>query len=131
MKKFLTQISILAVALAITASAFAQSPNATRQRRTSAEETQSVATPQPSPAATPEVIADAQTNRMDATSDEEAVVQQYNNFFTSYLLGPEDVISVNVFAQERYSKQGIVIPPVLHQRHITGYDTMVARIRQL
>jgi polysaccharide biosynthesis/export protein len=109
MKKLLTQISVLIVALTVTASAFAQSPTATRQRRTSAEDTQSTATTQPSP--TPEVTADAQTNRMDATSDEEAVVQQYNNFFTTYRLGPEDVISVNVFAQERYSKQGIVIPP--------------------
>lgn len=109
MEKLLTQISVLIVALTVTASAFAQSSTATRQRRTSAEDTQSTATTQPAP--TPEVTADAQPNRMDATSDEEAVVQQYNNFFTSYRLGPEDVISVNVFAQERYSKQGIVIPP--------------------
>lgn len=109
MEKLLTQISVLIVALTVTASAFAQSSTATRQRRTSAEDTQSTATTQPAP--TPKVTADAQPNRMDATSDEEAVVQQYNNFFTSYRLGPEDVISVNVFAQERYSKQGIVIPP--------------------
>jgi hypothetical protein len=27
--------------------------------------------------------------------------------------------------------QGIVIPPVLHQRHVTGYDTLVERPRQL
>jgi polysaccharide biosynthesis/export protein len=108
MKKLFTHTSALAIALAITASALAQSPTATRQRRTSSEDTQSTATAQPSP--TPEV-ADTQKNRMDATSDEEAIVQQYNNFFTTYRLGPEDVISVNVFAQERYSKQGIVIPP--------------------
>jgi polysaccharide biosynthesis/export protein len=109
MKKLFTTTSVLVIALAMTASALAQSPTATRQRRTSSEDTQSNATAQPSP--TPEVTADAQTNRMDAPSDEEAIVQQYNNFFTTYRLGPEDVISVNVFAQERYSKQGIVIPP--------------------
>jgi protein involved in polysaccharide export with SLBB domain len=109
MKKLLTQISVLIVALTVTASAFGQSPTATRQRRASSEDTQSTATTQPSP--TPEATVDAPTNRTDATSDEEAVVQQYNNFFTTYRLGPEDVISVNVFAQERYSKQGIVIPP--------------------
>ncbi|HKO35418.1 MAG TPA: polysaccharide biosynthesis/export family protein [Pyrinomonadaceae bacterium] len=109
MKKLLTQTSVLAIALTITASALAQSPTASRQRRTSSEAVQPAATAQPSPM--PEVIADAQTNRMDASSDEEAIVQQYNNFFTTYRLGPEDVISVNVFAQERYSKQGIVIPP--------------------
>ena len=109
MKKTLMQTLVIASALAIAATTFAQSPTATRQRRTSSEDNQSAATAQPSP--TPEVTADAQTNRMDATSDEEAIVQQYNNFFTTYRLGPEDVISVNVFAQERYSKQGIVIPP--------------------
>ena len=116
MKKLFTQTSALAIALAITASALAQSPTATRQRRTSSEGTQPVTTVQPAAtpevtAAKPEVTADAQTNRMDATSDEQAIVQQYNNFFTTYRLGPEDVISVNVFAQERYSRQGIVIPP--------------------
>src|ERR671911_451843 len=109
MKKLLTQISVLIVALTVTVSAFAQSPTATRQRRTSTADTQTLATAQPS--STPEATTDAQTNRMDATSDEEAIVQQYNNFFTTYRLGPEDVISVNVFAHERYSKQGIVIPP--------------------
>ena len=114
MKKMLTQSSIIAITLIVASAAFAQSPTATRQRRTSSEETPATAVTQPSatqPAPTPEVIADAQPNRMDATSDEEAVVQQYNNFFTTYRLGPEDVISVNVFAQERYSKQGISIPP--------------------
>jgi len=109
MKKILIQTVVIASALAFAATTIAQSPTASRQRRTASEDTQPVATAQPSP--TPEVTADAQTNRMDATSDEEAIVQQYNNFFTTYRLGPEDVISVNVFAQERYSKQGIVIPP--------------------
>src|SRR5687767_13868989 len=109
MKKTLIQTLVIASALAITASALAQSPTDTRQRRTSSEEPQSPATAQPSP--TPEVTADEQTNRMDASSDEAAIVQQYNNFFTTYRLGPEDVVSVNVFAHERYSKQGIVIPP--------------------
>jgi polysaccharide biosynthesis/export protein len=111
MKKLLTQFSILMIALTIAAvTAFAQTPGGTRQRRTSSEETPPVTTVEPSPTPTP-AVADAQTNRLDAGSDEEAIIQQYNNFFTTYRLGPEDVISVNVFAQERYSKQGIVIPP--------------------
>ena len=109
MKK-LTQTSVLAVALTFAATAFAQSPTATRQRRTSSEDTKQTATAQPSPTPT-EVTADAQTNRTDPTSEEAAIVPYYNNFFTTYRLGPEDVISVNVFAQERYSKQGIVVPP--------------------
>lgn len=114
MKKLLTQTSILLIALMIAAAtAFAQTPSGTRQRRTSSEETQPVTTAEPSPSPTPAgSTAGAQPNRIDAGSDEEeAIIQQYNNFFTTYRLGPEDVISVNVFAQERYSKQGIVIPP--------------------
>src|SRR5438034_205669 len=59
----------------------------------------------------PEITADGQTNRADQSSEEAAIVPYYNNFFTTYRLGPEDVISVSVFGQERYSKQGIKIPP--------------------
>jgi len=110
MKKLLIQISIMALALTIEISALAQSPTATRQRRISSiEKTQSGPLEQPSPLA--EVTDDAQTNRADPTSEEAAIVPYYNNFFTTYRLGPEDVVSVNVFGQERYSKQGIVIPP--------------------
>ena len=58
-----------------------------------------------------EVTADGQTNRRDQSSEEEAIVPYYNNFFTTYRLGPEDVISVTVFGQDRYSKSGIKIPP--------------------
>jgi polysaccharide biosynthesis/export protein len=58
-----------------------------------------------------DVTADGQANRIDQSSEEAAVVPYYNNFFTTYRLGPEDVISVTVFGQDRYSKQGIVIPP--------------------
>jgi polysaccharide export outer membrane protein len=58
-----------------------------------------------------EVTADGQTNRRDQSSEEEAIVPYYNNFFTTYRLGPEDVISVTVFGQDRYSKSGITIGP--------------------
>jgi polysaccharide export outer membrane protein len=58
-----------------------------------------------------EVTADAQTNRRDQSSEEEAIVPYYNNFFLTYRLGPEDVISVTVFGQDRYSKSGITIGP--------------------
>jgi polysaccharide biosynthesis/export protein len=59
----------------------------------------------------PDVTADAQTNRTDESSEEAAIVPYYNNFFKTYRLGPEDAISVTVFGQDRYSKQGIVVPP--------------------
>ena len=58
-----------------------------------------------------DVPADTQANRHEQLSEEAAVVPYYNNFFTTYRLGPEDVISVNVFGQERYSRGGIIIPP--------------------
>ena len=182
MKKLLTQIVVVTLALGMTVSTFAQSPNnATRLRRTGNEGAQqggSVA--QPADATTDkvpadktpagkaetdksvtdkpvadkpatdkaatdksaadkpvnekagtdkavtastgnagkeknkglaEVTADGTTNRMDDKSEEEAIVPYYNNFFTSYRLGPEDVISVNVFNQDRYSKPNIKIPP--------------------
>jgi len=130
MKKLLTQTFVLLIAMTIAVSTFAQSPgNATRQRRTAADGTQpatdtdakasDVKTDKTTDTKTdkdkkkqaPEVTADGKTNRTDGASEEEAIVPYYNNFFTNYRLGPEDVISVNVFGQEKYSKQGIKIPP--------------------
>jgi len=125
MKKLFTQTIVLAFALSITAGALGQAPTATRQRRTAVESTQPavinqpatsnpippsdkpvVATPSPSPAPAD----NAPTGRQE-TADEAEIVQNYNNFFTTYKLGPEDVISVTVFGQDRYSRQGIKIPP--------------------
>jgi polysaccharide biosynthesis/export protein len=129
MKKLLTQIFGLAITLMIAISTLAQSPvNTTRQRRTSpdeASESAGDAVTDPTKAtdkaaadqvkdkgkAVAEVTADGKTNRTDPSSEEEAIVPYYNNFFTTYRLGPEDVISVSVFGQDRYSKQGIKIPP--------------------
>ena len=58
-----------------------------------------------------DVPAEMQANRQEQISEENEVVPFYNNFFTTYRLGPEDVISVSVFGQDRYSRAGIVIPP--------------------
>ncbi|MCC6329029.1 MAG: polysaccharide export protein [Acidobacteria bacterium] len=45
-------------------------------------------------------------------SDEEAeLLPYYNNYLRQYHLGPEDVITVDVFGEPNYSKTGIVIPP--------------------
>ncbi|MBA2525881.1 MAG: polysaccharide export protein [Pyrinomonadaceae bacterium] len=64
--------------------------------------------PRPQPG---DVPAETQANRHEQLSEEAAVVPFYNNFFNTYRLGPEDVISVNVFGQDRYSRGGITIPP--------------------
>ena len=125
MKKLLTQTLVLTIALTIAGGALAQSPSNTRQRRTASDASQDkTAAERPATESTDkavdqkdkskpaaEVTADGQTNRTDQSSEEAAIVPYYNNFFTSYRLGPEDVISVNVFGQDRYSKQGIKIGP--------------------
>lgn len=46
-----------------------------------------------------------------ASEEEAAILPYYNNYLKEYHLGPEDVISVEVFGEENYSKAGIVIPP--------------------
>ena len=58
-----------------------------------------------------DVPVDTQADRVEQMSEEAAIVPYYNNFFNTYRLGPEDVISVVVFNQDRYSRAGIVIPP--------------------
>ena len=58
-----------------------------------------------------DVPEDVQANRQDPISEEAAFKGYYNNFFSTYRLGPEDVISVEVFNQPRYSRSGITIPP--------------------
>ena len=55
---------------------------------------------------------EALANRHERVDEEEAAeIPSYNNFLTSYRLGPEDVISVTVFDLPKYSRAGIVIPP--------------------
>lgn len=53
------------------------------------------------------------TPNSDQTLSEEeaAILPYYNNYLRQYHLGPEDVITVEVFGQPNYSKSGIVIPP--------------------
>ena len=42
-----------------------------------------------------------------------------------------DRVAVKIIWVSGHYSEGTVIPPVLHQRHVTGYDTMVERIGQL
>jgi hypothetical protein len=42
-----------------------------------------------------------------------------------------DRVAVKIIWVSGHYSEGMVIPPVLHQRHVTGYDTMVERIGQL
>lgn len=67
--------------------------------------------PDDSSRAPADVPPDMQANRQEQVSEEGAIAPVYNNFFTTYKLGPEDVISVEVFNQDRYSRKNIIIPP--------------------
>lgn len=58
-----------------------------------------------------DVSQDIQANRQEQITEEAAVNSFYNNFFSTYRLGPEDIISVEVFNQPRYSRANIIIPP--------------------
>jgi polysaccharide export outer membrane protein len=58
-----------------------------------------------------DVPADTTANRHEQPSEEADIVPYYNNFFNTYRLGPEDIVSVSVFGQDRYSRSGITIPP--------------------
>jgi polysaccharide export outer membrane protein len=62
--------------------------------------------------ARPGVPEEALANRRERIDEDAAVeLPYYNNFLTSYPLGPEDVISISVFGLDKYSKAGIVVPP--------------------
>jgi polysaccharide biosynthesis/export protein len=58
-----------------------------------------------------DVPEDTQANRQEQMSEEAAVNPYYNNFFNTYRLGPEDIISIDVFNQERYTRKNITVPP--------------------
>jgi len=56
--------------------------------------------------------AERQNLRREDQSEEEAAILPYiNNFFATTRLGPEDVISVDVFDQPNYSRANLTIPP--------------------
>jgi polysaccharide export outer membrane protein len=49
--------------------------------------------------------------REDLSEVEAAVLPYINNFFATVRLGPEDVLTVDVFDQPIYSRSNIVVPP--------------------
>lgn len=56
--------------------------------------------------------AERQALRREDQSEEEAAILPYiNNFFATTRLGPEDVISVDVFDQPNYSRSNLTVPP--------------------
>jgi polysaccharide export outer membrane protein len=49
--------------------------------------------------------------REDQSEAEASIVAYVNNFFTTTRLGPEDVLTVDVFDQPNYSRANITVPP--------------------
>ena len=49
--------------------------------------------------------------REDQFEVEASIVNYVNSFFTETRLGPEDVITIDVFDQPNYSRAGITVPP--------------------
>ena len=108
--KRITLATVVAAALAIGVAAQPQQadPGKARPRTTtSATETEPDKKVQ-----APLISSDAGSNSQDDGSDEAKVVNPfYKNFFKNYKLGPEDIISVEVFNQPRYSRANIIVPP--------------------
>src|SRR5258705_2946392 len=124
----LTALMMAMILAASTFGVFGQTPTdpqKTRQRTTagSPEPDKKSQKPTPVPASGDRLEADdtsrtpsdvppeTQANRQEQMSEEAAINPYYNNFFTTYRIGPEDVISVQVFGQDRYSRSGEVVPP--------------------
>lgn len=119
----------LAVAFTVSPAALAQEQdtgsNKTRQRVTTKQDQTKPSAQKPSTQTPPaerlepddvpqtpaDVPAENQVYRQQQMSEEAEIVPYYNNFFNTYRLGPEDVISVHVFGQDRYSRAGITVPP--------------------
>ena len=107
----------LAISIAAQSETPAQSdPQKARPRTTTSQEKKDQKTgerlePDDASRTAPDVAPDVQANRQEQLSEEDAFRPYYNNFFSTYRLGPEDIISVEVFNQDRYSRKGIIIPP--------------------
>ncbi|HKS26943.1 MAG TPA: polysaccharide biosynthesis/export family protein [Pyrinomonadaceae bacterium] len=116
---------VLAVVLTVSLPAFAQEqqpqqgekqqgaqPSPTQTTGSATPPAASSAAQTTKPASPSAIPAELQTGRRESLSEEEAaIVPYYNNFLKEYRLGPEDVISVDVFNQPRYSKGNITVPP--------------------
>lgn len=98
-----------------TRAAESQSPPSPVQQSAPQKPTERLEPDDPAAPARNDVPPEMQAGRHEGVSEDEAsVTPYYNNFLSTYRLGPEDVISITVFGSpylERYSKSNIVIPP--------------------
>jgi len=77
-----------------------------------ASETKTEQVIEPVKTETPTPSSDVKTDDKKMTEEESAVLSYYSNYLTEYRLGPNDVISVEVFGQcPDYCKENITVPP--------------------
>ena len=117
--KFLQRFSLgLAVSLFFAAGVFAQTENPKTRDRIAPSETKTDSTenkpetskPEPVTNPTPPATDDAKTEAK--TVESETILPYYSNYLKEYRLGPNDVITVEVFGQcPDYCKTGITVPP--------------------
>jgi protein involved in polysaccharide export with SLBB domain len=116
MKPNPTSAAAVALALVMLAPTFAvaQTQKQDEQKSVPAQKAGAGERPEPddASAAPRDVPQEVLANRRERVGeDADAEIPYYNNFLTSYRLGPEDVISVSVFDLPKYSKTGIIVPP--------------------
>ncbi|HYH87499.1 MAG TPA: polysaccharide biosynthesis/export family protein [Pyrinomonadaceae bacterium] len=110
----LAAVAALALLLLAQPAAFAQKQKQADDKRPPAQkiETKERLEPDDATAARPGVPEQSIVNRREGMSEEaDGAIPSYNNFFTTYLLGPEDVISISVFGLDKYSVPNITVPP--------------------
>jgi polysaccharide export outer membrane protein len=117
--KFLRKISVcLAIGACLTASVYAQPENPKTRERVAPNESKTDSTDaktneKPEPVATPTPVPVSDNKTADEKNEEAAIVlPYYNNYLREYRLGPNDIITVEVFGQcPDYCKTGITVPP--------------------
>jgi polysaccharide export outer membrane protein len=112
----LAAVVALALLLLAQPAAFAQKKKQKQddQKRPPASktETKERLEPDDATASRPDVPEQMQAYRREGMNeDAEGAIPYNNNFFSTYRLGPEDVISVRVFGLDKYSLANITVPP--------------------
>jgi polysaccharide export outer membrane protein len=126
--KFLQKVSLsLTVGIMFAACVFAQTENPKTRDRIAPNEvktdqpetrtdstvkTDSTDTEKVEPTPTPPVTADGDKTAEVKPDETENILPYYNNYLKEYRLGPNDIITVEVFGQcPDYCKAGITVPP--------------------
>lgn len=95
---------VLTAVAALSLGIFAQTPDIAKNGE------KAVGNAKPKPAETPTVLVGDGVD--DDSPEAQAIIPVYNNYLSEYRLGPNDVISVEVFGQcPDYCKTGVTVPP--------------------